>query len=144
MILALIMVRGWLSRHEKEQKDGKADEPFIASFTVCNPAVFGHTLGEISHMDDGRFVVSRLWRDGKVILPNAQTLLEKGDRMMVITTVKQLDHYHNYFDHYRSNRRRNGNHEGNPLCHHGGGSCPRRFFFQAESSFAGQSGWNRH
>ena len=97
VILALIMVRGWLSRHEKEQKDDKADEPFIASFTVCNPAVFGHTLGEISHMDDGRFVVSRLWRGGKVILPNAQTLLEKGDRMMVITTVKQLDHLTLYF-----------------------------------------------
>ena len=97
VILALIMVRGWLSRHEKEQKDGKADEPFIASFTVCNPAVFGHTLGEISHMDDGRFVVSRLWRDGKVILPNAQTTLQNDDRILVITTQRQLSHLTLYF-----------------------------------------------
>ena len=97
VILALIMVRGWLCRHEKAKPDDKRNEPFIASFRVCNPAVFGHTLGEISHMDDGRFVVSRLWRDGKVILPNAQTTLQNDDRILVITTQRQLSHLTLYF-----------------------------------------------
>ena len=64
---------------------------------VCNPAVFGHTLGELSVMDEKRFIVSRLWREGRVILPNAQTKIEQGDRLLVITTQKQVTHLTIFF-----------------------------------------------
>ena len=97
VILALIMVKGWLARHERSNEDTEAKAPFIASFPVCNPAVFGHTLGEISGMDESKFVVSRLWRNGKVILPNAQTTLEKGDRILVITRKCEVAHLTFYF-----------------------------------------------
>lgn len=97
VILALLPVKGWLSRHEKAKDDGNDDEAFIASFVVCNPAVFGHTLGELSGMDEGKFVVSRLWRDGKVILPNAHTVLEQNDRLLVITQARQVDQLTIYF-----------------------------------------------
>lgn len=97
VMLALILVKGWLSRHEKAKNNSAGNEPYIASFIVCNPAVFGHTLSDISVMDEKPFVVSRLWRNGKVILPNAQTTLEEGDRILVITTVKQVQHLTIYF-----------------------------------------------
>lgn len=97
VILALLPVKGWLSRHEKAKDDGNDDEAFIASFVVCNPAVFGHTLGQLSGMDEGKFVVSRLWRDGKVILPNAHTVLEQNDRLLVITQAPQVDQLTIYF-----------------------------------------------
>lgn len=97
VILALIMVRGWLCRHEKAAESNDQNEPFIASFLVCNPAVFGRTLGEICQMEEAHFVVSRLWRSGKVILPNAQTKLEKDDRILVITPKRQVQHLTIYF-----------------------------------------------
>lgn len=97
VILALLPVKGWLSRHEKAKDDGNDDEAFIASFVVCNPAVFGHTLGQLSGMDEGKFVVSRLWRDGKVILPNAHTVMEQNDRLLVITQARQVDQLTIYF-----------------------------------------------
>ncbi len=97
VILALILVRGWLSRHEKSAEADNEDEAFIASFRVCNPAVFGRTLGELSGMDEGMFVVSRLWREGKVILPNAQTQLCEGDRLIVITKEKAVPQLTIYF-----------------------------------------------
>lgn len=97
VIVALLIVRGWLSRHEKCTDEENADEAFIASFDVVNPAVFGHTLGELSEMEDSSFVVSRLWRDGKVILPNAHTALEQGDRILVITKERQVPHLTIYF-----------------------------------------------
>lgn len=97
VILALLPVKGWLSRHEKAKDDGNDDEAFIASFVVCNPAVFGHTLGQLSGMDEGKFVVSRLWRDGKVILPNAHTVLKQNDRLLVITQARQVDQLTIYF-----------------------------------------------
>lgn len=97
VILGLIMVKGWLTRHAKDTEPETGNEPFIASFKVCNPAIFGLTLGEISGMDESRFVVSRLWRDGKVILPNATTTLQADDRILVVTTSKQVSHLTIYF-----------------------------------------------
>ncbi len=97
VIVALALVKGWLSRHERPGKDDGDDEAFIASFRVCNPAVFSHTLGEISHMDGTDFVVSRLWRDGKVQLPNAETRLQSGDRILVITQERMLPQLTFYF-----------------------------------------------
>ena len=97
VIVALMMVKGWLTRHEKCQDSDQDDEAFIASFLVCNPAVYGHTLGEISGMDESKFVVSRLWRDGKVILPNAQTRLQQNDRILVITQQRQVAQLTIYF-----------------------------------------------
>ncbi len=97
VILALIIVKGWLSRHEKSGDEDGTDEAFIASFLVCNPAIFGRTLGELSGMDNAGFVVSRLWRDGKVLLPNAETKLENGDRILVITQARLLQQLTIYF-----------------------------------------------
>lgn len=97
VILALVMVKGWLCRHEKAKDKADGDEAFIASFLVCNPAVFGCTLGELSGMNGEEFVVSRLWREGKVILPNADTRLEKDDRILVITKEKQVAQLTLYF-----------------------------------------------
>ncbi len=97
VILALIMVKGWLSRHESKDDGTDGDEPFIASFRVCNPAVFGHTLSDLSHLDEDHFVVSRLWREGKAILPKADTKLEEGDRILVITQARQVQHLTLYF-----------------------------------------------
>lgn len=97
VILALILVRGRLSKKEKSHDENSAGEPFIASFLVCNPAIFGHTLSKISGMDESSFIVSRLWRDGKVILPDAHTRLEEGDRILVITKAAHVEHLTIYF-----------------------------------------------
>lgn len=92
VIFALILMRGWLMRRERPNEgDSREDEAFIASFIVCNPAIFHERLAEVAHLDDGqKFVVSRLWRDGKVILPAADTCLEEGDRILVITKRKSI------------------------------------------------------
>ena len=41
--------------------------------------------------------MSRLWRDGKVILPDATTSLQEGDRLLVITKQKYADQLTVYF-----------------------------------------------
>ena len=91
VIIALILVKGRLQRRAASARDAESsDEAFIASFTVCNPAVFHQTLHDLSGsgVDDSKFVVSRLWRQGKVILPNSETRIEDGDRLLVITKKK--------------------------------------------------------
>lgn len=92
VILALIVMRFWLRRYETpDDADAKSDEAFIASFSVCNPAIFGKKLREISGQKGLHLVVSRLWRNGKVILPGGDTCLEDGDRILVITEPKCVD-----------------------------------------------------
>ena len=91
VIIALMLVKGRLARRAAAVPDAESsDEAFIASFTVCNPAVFHQTLHDLSGsgVDDSKFVVSRLWRQGKVILPNSETRIEDGDRLLVITKKK--------------------------------------------------------
>lgn len=94
VILALMIMKGWLVRHEaKGADDDKNDETFIASFHVCNPAIYGKLLRDLSGTKGLHIVVSRLWRDGKVLLPNGDTRLQEGDRLLVITepaSVEQL------------------------------------------------------
>ena len=41
---------------------------------------------EVAHLAAHRFVISRLWRDGKVTIPTSDTVLLEGDRLLVITT----------------------------------------------------------
>ena len=91
VIIALMLVKGRLQRRAASARDAESsDEAFIASFTVCNPAVFHQTLHDLSGsgVDDSKFVVSRLWRQGKVILSNSETHIEDGDRLLVITKKK--------------------------------------------------------
>ncbi|MDE5612663.1 MAG: transporter, partial [Odoribacter sp.] len=59
---------------------------FIAEFAVRNPGIFGKNLKEIAHLVTHHFVVSRLWREGKVSIPTSETILNEGDHILVITT----------------------------------------------------------
>lgn len=92
VIITLIVMRGWLTRREHAKEgDPSEEEAFIASFSVCNPAVFGQKLHDLTELETGnKFVVSRLWRDGKVILPTADTQLMENDRILVITMRRHI------------------------------------------------------
>lgn len=100
VILALLMVRRPLERRSRTYQEAETtEEAFITAFEVTNPAIVGHTLGDVAEMDGGRFTVTRLWRDGKVLLPQADTELQQGDRLMVITDRSQLKALTIFFGH---------------------------------------------
>mgnify|MGYP002869189667 CR=1 FL=1 len=92
-ILAFMVLRVWhVSKHraatgEEEDKD----EPFIVSFHVKNPTVVGKTLRQVAELTRNEYVVSRLWRNGEVMLPDADTALQANDRILVITKHKDLE-----------------------------------------------------
>ena len=82
VIIVLVIMRGWLQRHDKGEDQGNDEEAFITAYCVKNPALFGKDIYDVvHHSEHAKFVVSRIWREGKVILPNAQTVLEEGDRL---------------------------------------------------------------
>ncbi len=97
VILALIVAGRLMRLRRYTAESNNADEAYIASFSVCNPAIFGKRLNEVAASFDTKFVVSRLWRTGKVILPDSETKLEEGDRLLVITRKKSVERLTLYF-----------------------------------------------
>lgn len=87
MILALALMRKVLlrpgDRHTGEGEQ-ETDQTFIAAYRVRNEAVIGKTVGDMARLSNRRFVISRLWRDGKVSIPEAGTVLMLGDRLLVV------------------------------------------------------------
>lgn len=88
VILAVIVLRKMFPRRtaQRAEAEDKAKHTFIAEFAVCNPGIFGKNLREIAHLASHRFVVSRLWRNGRVTIPTSDTILDEGDHLLVITT----------------------------------------------------------
>lgn len=56
----------------------------IAQLTVINPAVEGMTILQIVQMSRLRFIISRIWRNGEVLVPLADTVIKKGDSLLVV------------------------------------------------------------
>lgn len=92
VILAIVVVRKLFVRpsdictanHEEE------NQTFIATFQVHNPAVFGKTVREAAALTVPKFVISRLWHDGRVSIPTSETVLHENDRILVITTEEDV------------------------------------------------------
>ncbi|MDE7374502.1 MAG: putative transporter [Odoribacter sp.] len=88
VILAIIVLRKLFPRRSAEAvvAEDKSRHTFIAEFAVRNPGIFGKNLKEIAPLTSHHFVVSRLWREGKVSIPTSETVLNEGDHILVITT----------------------------------------------------------
>ena len=90
VILAILTVRKLFVR-EKDLAEHEADDPnhtYIATFQVHNPAIFDKSIRDIAKLSYPKFVISRVWRDGKVSIPTSEKILKENDRILVITTEK--------------------------------------------------------
>lgn len=92
VILAIIFMRKFLARpqdmliHEAED----INKTHIDAFKVVNPALFGKTVKEAAQLCNAPFVISRLWRDGRVTIPTSDLTLRENDRVLVATTEKDV------------------------------------------------------
>lgn len=93
VILAFIVIRKLFVRKSDLVESGHDDDnqTFIAAFKVQNPAIYGKTVQHVATLIPTHFVISRLWRDGNVSIPNSETTLLKGDRLLIVTTEKDLE-----------------------------------------------------
>lgn len=92
VILAILVIQKILARpadmEEKETEDH--NHPYIAAFQLHNPGVYHKTIKELALYSHTKFVISRLWRDGKVTIPTGSTELLENDRILVVTTEKDM------------------------------------------------------
>lgn len=72
----------------------KADpefETYVAEFHVSNPAIFGKTIGHISELSNRHIIISRVWRDGNVMIPDQGTVLLKDDHLLSVLAKADLE-----------------------------------------------------
>ena len=88
VIFAMIVLRRFFVKPADLEPKHAADDDntYIAQFVAINPAIAGKTIAEISYMTHRHFIVSRVWRNGKVIVPLANTVMHINDNVLVVTT----------------------------------------------------------
>lgn len=91
VILAILVIRKLMVKDkdlEISEKDND-NKTYIGAFQVHNPGIFGKSVKEVADLSHSKFVISRLWRDGKVIIPTSDKVVMEGDRLLVITSEKE-------------------------------------------------------
>lgn len=92
VIIAIVLIRKTAVR-PTDFDPGDHDDvnrTYIAAFQIHNPAVFGMTIRNAAQLIQPKFVISRLWRQGAVSIPTSDTVLLEGDRLLVVTTEKDV------------------------------------------------------
>ena len=75
-----------------DSEDTGIDSAVRIAFRIKNPAIFGKTIMEVDKSITNRFVISRVCRpDGSIEMPLSTTVLNEGDRVLVVTSQASTD-----------------------------------------------------
>lgn len=87
VILAILFLRKcFVKPTDLEIRETEDDDhTFIGQYLIVNPALEGRTISDIAHDAHSKFIISRLWCAGEVILPVADTVLHINDSVLVVT-----------------------------------------------------------
>ena len=71
-----------------ESNEGQARRMHLA---VENPAIFGKKLYDILREFGGDFVVSRIMKGDEIVFPTGDTVLDEGDKVLIVTSQEEVD-----------------------------------------------------
>ena len=92
MILSVILLRKILApKGTVAAHDPSSDNTFIAEYQICNPTIYGKTIQEIRKDASCQFVISRVWKNEKLIIPTSETVLEENEHVLVISGKKDIE-----------------------------------------------------
>ena len=100
MVLCVMLLQKLFApKGGSKNAETKADNTFITEYQISNPAIFGKTIQEIRQSTETQFVISRIWKDGKLIIPTSETVLEKDEHILVISGKKDVESINMLFGH---------------------------------------------
>lgn len=98
LIITVIMLRKILApKNATPAHNASSDNTFIAEYQVSNPAIFGKSIMEVRQNAECPFVISRVWKAGKLIIPTSETILEKDEHILVISGKKDVERIRTIF-----------------------------------------------
>ena len=99
VITVIIMNRFFAPKNRIHTADTSADNTFVSEYQISNPAVFGKTIKEVRQNASCQFVISRIWKNEKLIIPTSETILEEGEHILVISGRNDLELIRTLFGH---------------------------------------------
>ena len=85
VVCVAILQKMTANRSSKKKADHNSDNTFITEYVVSNQEIIGKSIQEIRSNADCQFVISRIWKDGKVIIPTGETIIEESEHILVIS-----------------------------------------------------------
>lgn len=93
VILGLVFLRKFITSPNQISANSESpddNKTFIASFQISNPAIFNKPIKEVASFITNKFIISRIWQNNTVLIPNSETILTKDDKILVITSPKDM------------------------------------------------------
>lgn len=93
VILAIVAMRLMIQKRKGNvvSAEKRDKSTYVGEFTITNPGIIGKTIKEIMKLTDRKFVISRIWRDGKVTIPTSECTLQQNDHILVISVKTDVD-----------------------------------------------------
>lgn len=98
-ITLCVIVMKRLFPKSAERSSGHATDMYTAvtEVVVCNKALFGKSIEQIVKDSGFHFVISRLWRSGNVRIPVGDTVVNKGDHLLLICSKDDMHRFGDVF-----------------------------------------------
>lgn len=92
VILAIIILRYlFANKKQKDQMEQRDTTTYVAEFHVSNPAIYNKSIKDVMKLTEKHFVISRVWRNGKVSIPTSDTLLHEHDHLLIISVKSDVE-----------------------------------------------------
>ncbi len=98
-VLCVAIMKALFGRNAAKPQDNSKDNAFVAEYQVSNPAIFGKSIKEIRESAGCQFVISRVWKDGKVIIPTSETVIEENEHILLTSAKKDVESIRTIFGH---------------------------------------------
>ena len=85
VVCVAILQKTLAPRRNRKAVSRRSDNTFITEYIVSNPEIFEKSIQEIRSNADCQFVISRIWKEGKVIIPTGETIIEENEHILVIS-----------------------------------------------------------
>ena len=92
-VLACMIILRFISRNEPQAKTDPSGDTYVAEFHVSNPAVFNLPIGQLHTITPKNIIISRIYKNGKVLIPSSTTILENGDHLLCVLTKDSLESF---------------------------------------------------
>ena len=100
MVLSVLLLKKLFApKNTEKAATPNTDNTYVTEYQISNPAIFGKTIMEIRKNADCQFVISRIWKDEKLIIPTSETILEKDEHVLVISGKKDVERIQTLFGH---------------------------------------------
>lgn len=91
IICVIILKKTTWTPGKERAYDPAGDNTFVTEYLISNPAIIGKTIQDIRQNADVQFVISRIWKGDKVIIPTSQTIIEQNEHVLVISSKTDVE-----------------------------------------------------